>query len=131
MAIKYQPGKVYLRDRRNGVEYEYEANLAANSNIETFTPNEVDIKASNKALETTGENTAADTTGTVPDTEQNTTPVAQQAAEAAEANQAAKDAAPAAPAKVVATVAKPANRAAVRVPPKPANRVPPKPASRK
>lgn len=38
MAIKYIPGKVYLRDRRNGNEYEYEANLAGNSNMESFVP---------------------------------------------------------------------------------------------
>ena len=34
--MDYVPGKVYLRDRRNGNVYEYEATLAAHSEIESF-----------------------------------------------------------------------------------------------
>lgn len=40
MSLKMQPGKVYLRDKRNGRVYEYESNLASMSYIEAFTPQE-------------------------------------------------------------------------------------------
>lgn len=60
MSIKYQPGKVYLRDRRNGNEYEYEANLAGNSNMEPFTPVEATKKDAQTALKTEAEQAATD-----------------------------------------------------------------------
>jgi hypothetical protein len=60
MSIKYQPGKVYLRDRRNGNEYEYEANLAANSNMEPFTPVEATKKDEKVMLATEAEQAAID-----------------------------------------------------------------------
>jgi hypothetical protein len=40
MAMKLVPGKVYLRDTRNGNEYEYESNLASMSFIVPFTHEE-------------------------------------------------------------------------------------------
>ncbi len=43
MSIKFIPGKVYLRDRRNGNVYEYEVSLAANKNIESFVGEEVEV----------------------------------------------------------------------------------------
>lgn len=44
MAIQYQPGKVYLRDTRNGNVYEYERNLAGMAFVEEFVPMPVNQK---------------------------------------------------------------------------------------
>lgn len=38
MAIEYKPGRIYLRDKRNGNVYEYERNLADKDFIEEFEP---------------------------------------------------------------------------------------------
>lgn len=48
MALKLAPGKVYLRDRRNGVVYEYERSLAQSKNVDAFTAEAEKPKATPK-----------------------------------------------------------------------------------